>query len=97
MEAVFSQQLLQRVSGLGRVLALEVLVVTPAVRNLIREQKTEQIPMTMQTGAKFGMQTMNMALHTLYTRHLISFQEAIAATTDPDDLKRLMQHSLERV
>jgi twitching motility protein PilT len=78
-------------NGLGRVLATEVLVVTPAVRNLIREEKTEQIIISMQTGAKFGMQTMNMALYDLYTRHQISFQEALAASTDPDDLKRLLQ------
>jgi len=58
---------------------------------LIREQKTEQILISMQTGAKYGMQTMNMALHDLYARHLISFQEALAASTDPDDLKRIMQ------
>jgi twitching motility protein PilT len=92
LQAVFSQQLLRRLNGLGRVLAVEVLVATPAVRNLIREQKTEQIIISMQTGAKFGMQTMNMALFDLYARHQISFQEALSASTDPDDLKRLMQH-----
>jgi len=91
LQAVFSQQLLPKLTGIGRILAVEVLVVTPAVRNLIREEKTEQIIITMQTGAKFGMQTMNMALHDLYARHMISFQEALAASTDPDDLKRLMQ------
>jgi twitching motility protein PilT len=91
LQAVFSQQLLPRLNGLGRVLAVEVLVVTPAVRNLIRDQKTEQIIISMQTGAKYGMQTMNMALFDLYVRHQISFQEAISASTDPDDLKRLLQ------
>lgn len=91
LQAIFSQQLLPRLGGIGRVLALEVLIVTPAVRNLIREEKTEQIIIAMQTGAKHGMQTMNMALHDLYARHQISFQEALAASTDPDDLKRLMQ------
>src|SRR5437879_3982196 len=82
MQAVFSQQLLPRLNGLGRVLATEVLVVTPAVRNLIREEKIEQIIISMQTGAKFGMQTMNMALYDLYIRHQIRFQEALAASTD---------------
>ena len=91
LQAVFSQQLLPRLNGLGRLLAAEVLIVTPAVRNLIRDEKTEQIIITMQTGVKFGMQTMNMALYDLYVRHQISFQEAIAASTDPDDLKRLLQ------
>jgi twitching motility protein PilT len=91
LQAVFSQQLLPRSDGIGRVLATEVLVVTPAIRNLIREKKVEQIIITMQTGAKFGMQTMNMALYDLYVRHQIIYQEALAAATDPDDLKRLMQ------
>lgn len=93
LQAVFSQQLLPKMSGIGRVLALEILIVTPAVRNLIRDEKTEQIHIAMQTGAKFGMQTMNMALHDLYVRHQISFQEALGASTDPDDLKRLMQRA----
>lgn len=91
LQAVFSQQLLPKMTGIGRVLALEILIVTAAVRNLIRDEKTEQIIISMQTGAKFGMQTMNMALHDLYVRHQISFQEALGASTDPDDLKRLMQ------
>lgn len=94
LQAVFAQQLLSKLSGVGRVLAVEVLVVTPAVRNLIREEKTEQIMISMQTGAKFGMQTMNMALHDLYARRLISFQEALSSSTDPDDLKRLMQRGV---
>jgi twitching motility protein PilT len=91
LQAVFCQQLLLRINGLGRVLASEVLIVTPAIRNLIRDEKIEQIIISMQTGAKFGMQTMNMALYDLYVRHQISFQEAISASTDPDDLKRLLQ------
>ncbi len=91
LQAVFSQQLLVRMNGLGRVLATEVLIVTPAIRNLIRDEKTEQIMISMQTGAKYGMQTMNMALYDLYARHQISFQEAISASADPDDLKRLLQ------
>jgi len=91
LQAVFSQQLLPKMTGIGRVLALEILIVTAAVRNLVRDEKTEQINIAMQTGAKFGMQTMNMALHDLYVRHQISFQEALGASTDPDDLKRLMQ------
>jgi twitching motility protein PilT len=91
LQAVFSQQLLPRLNGIGRVLAAEVLIVTAAVRNLIRDQKTEQIIISMQTGAKHGMQTMNMALFDLYIRHHISFQEAISASMDPDDLKRLLQ------
>jgi len=98
LQSIFCQQLLPRITGRGRVLAAEVLVVTPAVRNLIRDGKTEQIQISMQTGGKFGMQTMNMALHDLYLRHLISIQEALSASTDPDDLKRIMHHgTVERV
>ena len=69
------------------------------ITKLIGDEKTEQIIISMQTGAKFGMQTMNMALHDLYARHLISFQEALDASTDPDDLKRIMQRgsTMERV
>lgn len=91
LQAVFSQQLLPRLSGVGRILAAEVLIATPAIRNLIREEKIEQIIIAMQTGAKYGMQTMNMSLYDLYVRQQISNQEALAASTDPDDLKRLMQ------
>lgn len=91
LQAVFSQQLLLRSSGRGRVLACELLVVTPAVRNLIREMKAEQIYLSIQTGARFGMQTMNQALYDLYRKRLISYQEALDNTTDPEDLKRLMQ------
>ncbi len=91
LQAVFSQQLLPRINGLGRVLAAEVLVVTPAIRNLIRDEKTEQIIISMQTGAKFGMQTMNMALYDLYIRRMVSFQEVSAASPHPDDFKRLLQ------
>jgi twitching motility protein PilT len=95
LQAVFSQQLLTRVTGVGRVMASEILVVTPAIRNLIRDEKIEQIIIAMQTGAKFGMQTMNMALNDLYVRRLINYQEALACSTDPDDLKRLMQRGME--
>jgi twitching motility protein PilT len=91
LQAVFSQQLLPRLTGTGRALAVEILIVTPAIRNLIRDEKIEQIIIAMQTGASHGMQTMNMALHDLYLSHMISFNEAISASTEPDDLKRLMQ------
>jgi len=91
LQAVFSQQLLLRSGGKGRVLACELLVVTPAVRNLVREMKAEQIYLSIQTGARFGMQTMNQAIYDLYRKRLISYQEAMDNTTDPDDLKRLMQ------
>ena len=91
LQAVFAQQLLPHASGTGRVLACEVLVVTAAIRNLIREMKIEQIYLSMQTGGKFGMQTMNQSLYDLYVRRQVSYQAALDATTDPDDLKRILQ------
>ncbi|MEN3013976.1 MAG: type IV pilus twitching motility protein PilT [Endomicrobiia bacterium] len=93
LQAVLAQQLLLHISGKGRVLACEVLVATPAVRNLIREGKPEQIFTLIQTGAKFGMQTMNQALADLYQRRLISLEEAISASSDPEELKKLLQKS----
>lgn len=90
LQAVFSQMLLPRASGHGRVLACEVLIVTPAARNLVREQKIEQIYTLIQTGGKYGMQIMNQALFDLYSRDLITYQEAIAHSLDPEDLRRLL-------
>ncbi|MFH0948068.1 MAG: type IV pilus twitching motility protein PilT [Elusimicrobiota bacterium] len=93
LQAVFTQQLLLKAEGVGRILACEVLIVNAAVRNLIRDMKTEQIYLNMQTGAKFGMQTMNTSLFDLVTRKQITHQEAMAITSDVDDLKRLLQKS----
>ncbi len=92
LQAIFSQMLIPRVSGQGRILALEILMVTPATRNLVREQKIEQLYTLMQTGGKYGMQTMNQSLIDLYSRGLISYEEAISNSLDPDDLKRLSPH-----
>ncbi|KXG76022.1 Twitching mobility protein [Fervidicola ferrireducens] len=68
---VVTQRLLPRADGRGRVAAVEILIATPAVRNLIREGKTYQIVSLMQTGSRFGMQTMEMALHQLCERGII--------------------------
>src|SRR5262249_17773257 len=61
-QAILCQQLLPHASGTGRVLAAEILMVTAAIRNLVREQKIEQVQLAIQTGGKFGMQTMNQGL-----------------------------------
>lgn len=90
LEAIMSQQLLSHISNAGRVLVGEVLMVTPAIRNLIREAKIEQIPTLIQTGSKFGMQTMNQSLADLYKRRLISYQTALESTSTPEDLKKLI-------
>ena len=87
LEGVISQQLLPRKDGVGRALALEVMVPNPAIRNLIREDKIHQIYSVMQTGqSKFGMQTMNQSLYDLFTRGLITKDEAIGRSTVPDEL-----------
>lgn len=76
LEGVVAQRLLPRKDGAGRVAALEILISTPAVRNLIREGKNHQIISVMQTGVKFGMATMDMALKDLVKRNLIAGEDA---------------------
>ncbi len=94
LEGVVSQRLLPCATGRGRMLAVEVLVPTPAVRNLIREDKIHQIYSMMQTGqAKHGMQTMNQALADLCKRRLITPQVALASTPLPEELSRLLDRS----
>ena len=69
--------------------ACEVLAPTPGVRNLIREGKTHQIPSAMQTGGRFGMQTMDAALADLVRRGEVSLEEAEKRASNPDELRRL--------
>jgi twitching motility protein PilT len=91
LEGIMSQSLLSKATGNGRVLALEVMIPNPAIRNLIREDKVHQIYSSMQVGqAKFGMQTFNQALAMLLSRKLISMEEAFARTSEPDELKNIM-------
>ncbi len=91
LEAVFNQLLVPRKDARGRMLAMEILVATPAVRNMIREEKVHQIYSSMQAGQKFGMQTMNQALANLYLRGQITRQEAISRSMYPDELLRLIE------
>jgi len=91
LEGVLSQTLIPRVGGTGRVLALEVMVPNPAIRNLIREDKIHQIYSQMQVGQeKFGMQTMNQSLISLFSRRLISLEDALGRSSDPDEFKQMM-------
>ena len=76
LKAVVSQTLFKRIDVKGRVAALEVLICTPAVRNLIREGKTYQIPSVMQTGKKYGMQTIDDAIMELLEKKKISAEDA---------------------
>ncbi len=91
LEGVLSQQLLPRATGHGRALALEVMVPNPAIRNLIREDKVHQIYGVMQAGqAKFGMQTMNQSLFSLFQRRLISKEECLSRSSVVDELVQMM-------
>ena len=83
IQAVITQTLLKKRAG-GRVAALEILIGTPAVRNLIREGKVHQIPSSMQTGQKVGMQTLDMALQELVRRNLVTPDEAQSKTNTPN-------------
>ncbi len=92
LEGILSQQLLPKKSGHGRVMSVEILVPNPAIRNLIREDKVHQIYSQMQTGqAKSGMQTMNQSLLELYTKGLISYEEAMGRSQIPDELITMIQ------
>lgn len=82
IQAVITQTLLKKKAG-GRIAALEILIGTPAVRNLIREGKIHQIPSAMQTGQKMGMQTLDMALIDLVRRNMVSVEEAQSRTLTP--------------
>jgi twitching motility protein PilT len=91
LEGVLSQTLLPRANGPGRALALEIMVPNAAIRNLIREDKIHQIYSQMQIGQdKFGMQTMNQALASLYLKRLISMDDAMARSSDQDELRNLI-------
>jgi len=94
LEGIISQQLIPKKTGSGRVLAVEILVPNIAIRNLIREDKLHQIYSMMQTGqAKFGMQTMNQSLFELYTKGLISYEEALGRSPVPDEMVAMLQRA----
>ena len=90
LQGVMTQQLIPTADGSARVVACEMLVPTPAVRNLIREGKTHQILSTMQTGASVGMQTMDAALARLVREGKITQRLAEARSSTPDELRRLL-------
>jgi twitching motility protein PilT len=90
LEGIMTQQLLPTADGAGRVAATEVLVPTPAVRNLIREGKTHQIYSVLQTSSAQGMQTMDTSLATLVREGKITQKIAEARSTTPDELRRLL-------
>ncbi|HWR60608.1 MAG TPA: type IV pilus twitching motility protein PilT [Clostridia bacterium] len=87
IQAIISQQLLPRIDGNGRVCAFEVMVATAAIRNLIREGKTHQIDTAVQTGSKYGMQTLDASMTNLYRRGLISGDTLLTQCVNPDLVK----------
>ncbi len=91
LQAVFCQQLIPTLNGRGRALASEILLVNPAVRALIREDKTHQIYSIIQTSRKQGMTTMNQSLADLYRSSQISFEDAISHSFDPGELERILR------
>lgn len=88
LECIVSQQLLKKADGSGRVAALEVLFANNAVRNLIRESKTYQIPSIMQTNKRAGMQTMDDALYDLFMRKVIDADTAVTYAQEPVSMNR---------
>ncbi|HLT31301.1 MAG TPA: type IV pilus twitching motility protein PilT [Myxococcaceae bacterium] len=91
LEGVMSQALLQRAGGPGRVLALEVMVPNPAIRNLIREDKVHQLYSSMQIGqSRYGMQTFNQSLAALVQKRIVTQDEAFARSSDPDELRNIL-------
>ena len=91
LEGIVCQALLPRADGKGRVVSLEILVPTPAIRNLIRDDKVHQIYSAMQTGQeKAGMQTANQSLATLYQKRLITLETAMNASSLKDELEQII-------
>jgi twitching motility protein PilT len=91
LEGILCQALLPRSEGKGRAMALEILIPNNAIRNLIREDKVHQIYSMMQTGQdKYGMQTFNQALATLYHKRQISLDTALQRSSNVDELRELI-------
>ncbi|HTD84574.1 MAG TPA: type IV pilus twitching motility protein PilT [Gemmatimonadaceae bacterium] len=88
LEGVLTQTLLQRSKGRGRVMAAEIMICTPAIRALIRDDKVHQIESSMQAGKKFGMQTLNDALYQLYMGREVTKEECLRVTSKPNDFLR---------
>jgi twitching motility protein PilT len=89
LQGVVSQLLLPHASGKGRVLAAEIMIGTPGIRNLIREAEIEQIPTMMQTGSQYGMRTMDKSLRELVQKGLITGDAALTKVKNPEEFKQL--------
>ncbi|MGH7650783.1 MAG: type IV pilus twitching motility protein PilT [Gemmatimonadaceae bacterium] len=90
LEGIVTQTLLPKAQGKGRVMAAEILVVTPAIRALIRDDKVHQIYSSMQAGKKYGMQTLNDALYQLYMAREVTADECLRVSGDPTEFQRMI-------
>ena len=88
LEGVITQTLLQKAKGRGRVMAAEIMICTPAIRALIRDNKVHQIESSMQAGKKYGMQTLNDALYQLYMGREVTKDECLRVTPNPNEFLR---------
>ena len=94
LEGVLSQLLIPRADNKGRVISIEVMIPNAAIRNLIREDKVHQVYSQMQVGqSRFGMQTMNQSLMNLYNRRLITLDEALSRSQEPDELRQMLTNA----
>jgi twitching motility protein PilT len=94
LEGIVCQALLPKIGG-GRVVSLEIMIPTPAIRNLIREDKVHQIYSAMQTGQeKVGMQTANQSLATLYQKKLVTLESALSASSNRDELQDMINRGV---
>ncbi len=89
LQGVVSQLLLPRSSGVGRIVCTEIMIGTPAIRNLVREQEIEQIPTLIQTGQQYGMRTMDKSLKELYRAGVITYETALAKAKHVEEFKNL--------
>ena len=90
LEGIITQTLLPKAKGRGRAMAAEILVVTPAIRALIRDDKVHQIYSLMQSGKKYGMQTLNDALYQLYMSREVTDEECLRVSGDPNEFLRMI-------
>jgi twitching motility protein PilT len=90
LQGVISQQLIPRATGKGRILCAEVMIATPGVRNMVRERHTDQIRTAIQTGAAFGMKTMDKSLKDLCDKGLIAYETALTHVRNLEEFKSMM-------
>jgi twitching motility protein PilT len=89
LEGIITQTLLPKAKGRGRVMACEILVATPAIRALIRDDKVHQIQSSMQAGKKHGMQTLNDSLYQLYMNREVALEECLRVSSEPNEFLRM--------